>query len=309
MLGAIIGDIVGSPYEIINVYKRRDVEPFKTTLHGKCRFTDDSALTLAVARALISNIGETDMAILEQKVAEQLQEYYYRYPLKRYAGIGSSYGKGFRKWVHEDIEKSREAKTNGATMRVAPVGWLYSTMQETLRVAEATVVRTHNSKESIASAQAVAAVIFLARHTKDKEFIKKFVEEKFGYKLITTKKEIEDIRKRSKQHRNKNRLNGNMIDCDAYRSAVHAITAFLKGESFEDCIRLAISLGGDSDTIASMAGAMAEAYYGVPVEWKHRAMTILKKEGCYEEDITLISDFRKKYVAKLNENWKDELDM
>jgi len=309
MLGAIIGDIVGSPYEIVNVYKRSDIEPFKTTLHGKCRFTDDSALTLAVARALVSNMGETDMAILEQKVAEELQEYYYRYPLKRYAGLGSSYGAGFRKWAQGDITKSREAKSNGAAMRVAPVGWLYLTMKETLQVAEATVVRTHNSKESIASAQSVAAVIFLARHTKDKEFIKAFIEEKFGYKLITTKKEIENIRKRSKQHRNKNRLNGNMIDCDAKRSAVHAITAFLKGENFEDCIRLAISLGGDSDTIASMAGAMAEAYYGIPVEWKHRAMAILKKEGCQEDDIALIYDFRKKYVTKMNENWKDEFDL
>ena len=301
MLGAIIGDIVGSPYEVVNVYKRSDVKPFKTTFfHGKCRFTDDTALTLAVARALISNTQEKNMEVLEQRVAEQLKAYYEYYSLGRFGPIGSLYGGGFIRWTQGDITKRREAGTNGATMRITPVGWLYATMEETLDVAKATVVRTHNTEEAVKASQAVAAIIFLARHGKDKKYIQGFVEGKFGYQIGDLRKEIKCIREDNKDYRNKNRLNGKLINCGAKSTAIAAITAFLIADSFEDCIRTAISLGGDSDTIACIAGGMAEVYFGIPEEWKNRAVSVLKEEGCREEDLEMIMEFQEKYAAKLH---------
>lgn len=303
MLGAIIGDIIGSPYEFVNVYKRRDVKPFKTTLfHGKCRFTDDTALTLAVARALVMDTEERNLEVLEQRVAENLKEYYERYSLGRFGPIGSLYGKGFIRWTKGDISKRREASTNGATMRITSVGWFYPTMEETLEVAKATVVCTHNTEEAVKASQAVAAIIFLARQGHDKKYMQGFVEEKFGYKFYVAGKEIDKIRTRNQEYRNKNRFNGKLINSAAKVTAIDAITAFLISNSFEDCIRTAISMGGDSDTIACISGGMAEAFYGIPEDWKNKAIAVLKEEGCKEDDLEMILDFNEKYVSRMDIN-------
>lgn len=305
MLGAIIGDIVGSPYEFFNVYRRSEVKPFERTIHGSCRFTDDTVMTLAVARALVNNLNETD-AIIEEEVARSLQTYYLKYPLKKKIfNVETNmdpYGKGFKRWVVGDVSQYREAKTNGAAMRVTSIGWLYNDLERALQVTELTVKRSHNSKEAIASAQAIVMAVLLARQKLDKTVIAKHLELKFGYIFPINKDELKfevgKIRSENKKHRKialfKERYN--FIDCDSHSTARNAIYAFLISENFEDCIKTAISFGGDSDTIACMAGAIAEAYYGIPAEWERNAMNILE-ESCKSDDIVFINDFHKRFCA------------
>lgn len=305
MLGAIIGDIVGSPYEFFNVYKRSDVKPFQKTIHGSCRFTDDTVMTLAVARALIENLDEAD-EIIEEKVAKNLQKYYEKYPLKKkILKIETKidpYGEGFKKWVKGDVSQYRTAKTNGAAMRIASVGWIYSDLERALKVAELTVKRSHNSKESVLSAQAIVMAMYLARQKMDKEIIAKQLELRFGYQFPIgedeLKIEVEKIRTENRNHRRKALLKEryNFIDCGSQKTTQNAIYAFLISEDFKDCIKTAISFGGDSDTIACMAGAIAEAYYEIPQEWKRKAMNILEKD-CKSDDIVFLYDFIERFCT------------
>lgn len=308
MLGAIIGDIVGSVYEYANVYRRSEVIPFKISLRGVPKFTDDSVLTMAVASALTKQQNLCSEEALRQEVAKELIAYYKKYPLKRAMG-NNSYGSGFVKWAETgDINCKGTSWANGAAMRVAPVGWMYSTIEETIRVAEITAISTHNHEKAINAAQAIAAAIYLARHTKNKDTIKTFIEKRFGYRLSNRVSDVSRYKKESREYRRKNLLKGNLIDCDSETSIEKAFLSFFIADSFEDCIKTAISLGGDSDTIACMAGAIAEAYYGIPISWKKEAFLILEHQGCKEEDLKLISEFRKKYAAQFNENWKSELE-
>lgn len=310
MIGAIIGDIAGSPYEFNNVYKRSAVKFLENSSFRRFRFTDDSVLTIAVAKALTENLDETDDLCLKRKVAEKLKEYYRKYPLKGTVFKGTSkdpYGEGFKKWAESDMYEDRSAYTNGAAMRAASIGWLYDDLDKTMQVAEITARPTHNSLNAIEATQAVACTIFLARHKKSKLEIKEFLETKFEYQLggriedtVDIHKMVSKIRTHSKRHRKKVILEGKFswfIDCDAKRTVENAIYAFLISKNFDDCIRTAISFGGDSDTIACIAGSIAEAYYGVPKSWRNTMFKVLHENGCKDDDIVFLQEFCRKYVT------------
>lgn len=233
MLGAIIGDMVGVPYEFNNI-KTKDFELFS----DETRFSDDSVLTCAVAKALIdSGIDPSD----EKNVVKQLKYFGNRY-------IHAGYGGRFRKWLQSDETEPYNSLGNGSAMRVSPVGWFYDTIEETRKIAAITAEVTHNHPDGIKGAEATAAVIFLARIGDTKEEIKEYVEKEF-YKLDRTCDEIRPDYK---------------FDVSCQGTVPVAITAFLEGNNFEDVLRISVSMGGDSDTLACIACAMAEAYYGIP---------------------------------------------
>jgi ADP-ribosylglycohydrolase len=241
MIGAIAGDIIGSVYE----GPKRSIKTTAFTLFDpRCRFTDDTVLTCAVAEVIMSggSYGET------------LKKYYLLYPLERYGG-------GFKHWAASEKTEPYNSKGNGSAMRVSPVGFAFDTLDEVLAEAKRSAEVTHNHPEGIAGAQAVASAIFLARTGKSKQEIKTFIEATFGYRLDEP---LDEIRKYYR------------FDVTCKGSVPQAIIAFLESEGYEDAIRKTISLGGDSDTIACMAGGIAEAYYGgVPAEIVTRARSIL----------------------------------
>lgn len=232
MLGAIAGDIAGSIYEHNNV-RTKDIELFV----GPCTFTDDTVLTIALMECLLE----------QGNYAEYMKRYALAYPK-------AGYGTQFWQWVKSEINMPYNSFGNGSAMRVSPVGFIYNELPQVLKEAKKSAAITHNHPEGIKGAQAVAAVVFLARTGHSKSKIKEFITSTFGYDLS---RNIDDIRY------------DYTFDSSCQGSVPQAIVAFLEAESFEDALLNAISIGGDSDTIASMAGAMAEAFYGVP-EWVQR---------------------------------------
>ncbi|GHU71972.1 hypothetical protein FACS1894184_19400 [Clostridia bacterium] len=243
MLGAIVGDIVGSIYEFRGAaIKTKDFPLFSE----KCRFTDDTVMTFATAEALTQ--GGTP-----EHFTNAYKKYATLYPR-------AGYGKGFRQWAFSDDRQPYNSYGNGSAMRVSPCGWYFSDYDETLRIAETSAAVTHNHPEGIKGAQAVAAAIYMARNGKDKQEIKNVIMSGFKYNLSRA---LNDIRPRYR------------FDSSCAGSVPEAITAFLESESFEDAIRNAVSLGGDSDTLAAIAGSIAEAYYGVPDAIAAKALTYL----------------------------------
>ena len=247
MLGAIFGDIVGSVYERFNT-KREDFP----LLSEWSRPTDDSIMTLAVAKALMNSRGENDEEI-KRELVRCMQHLGRKYPR-------AGYGGHFRKWLQYKDPKPYYSYGNGSGMRVSSVGWFCQTLEETLHVAELTAEVSHNHPEGIKGAQAIAASVFLARTGASKEDIRIYIANAFGYDLSRTLDEI-----RPKYH----------FDVSCQGSVPEAIIAFYESSNYEDAVRKAVSLGGDSDTIACMAGAIAEAYYGMPEDLKAKAMRIL----------------------------------
>lgn len=225
MIGAIIGDIVGSTHEYKDRIKIKDFDLFP---EGST-FTDDTVLTIAVADSLINNIP----------YSESFYKWVSKYPNR-------GYGQQFFQWVISKDKKPYGSKGNGAAMRVSPVGWLFNTEEEVLEEAKRSAELTHNSKEGIESAQAVAMAIFMGRNDKSKEEIKKYITDKFDYDLD---RRLDDIR------------DSYVHSMRAIDSVPEAIICFLESDSFEDAVRNAISLGGDADTIGAIAGGIAEAYY------------------------------------------------
>lgn len=293
----MIGDIIGSPYEFINMYSRRGVKPFEHTLRGRCQITDDTVLSMAVANALLNAHDLTDERLLGDKIAENLVKYYKRYPLKKW-GRNSCYGSGFAKWADKgDIHVCRTAYSNGGAMRIVPVGWLYSSLEETLRIARIATERTHNSKEAIEGAQMIAAAVFMSRKGESKAAIKRYAEQTFGYRILEGEEGLEQLRENSRKYRRKKIASfklGEFINCDTKLSVEEALFAFLHTSNFKDCIRTAVAIGGDSDTIACMSGGIAEAFYGdVPVDWKRRVKEILTDGHCKTEDVEMVMNFRK----------------
>ena len=234
MLGALVGDIIGSTYEFCST-KKTDFELFEEG----CRFTDDSVMTLAVAKWLL-----TDKKHTTKKLIKCMQELGQKHP---YAG----YGGYFYTWLFASNPKPYNSWGNGAGMRVSPVGLFAKTLDEALSLAEITASVSHNHPEGVKGAQAIAACVFLCKTGKTKAEIKDYVEKTFEYNLLRT---IAEIRPRY----------GFDVSCQG--SVPEAIIAFLEGNSFEEVIRLAISLGGDSDTIGCMAGAIAACMYPIPKE-------------------------------------------
>lgn len=229
MIGAIIGDIVGSVYEFDN--HRSKTFPF---FAEGAFFTDDTVLTVALAETLMKG-GDYD---------EAMRRWYSHYP-------DASYGGRFREWAQTPDAGPYFSWGNGSAMRVSPVGFAFDTMGRVLDQAEASAQPTHNHPEGIKGAQAVAAAILLARQGADKDKIRWHIETAFEYDLDRSLDEI--------------RVDyGFDVSCQG--TVPPAIRAFLEAEGFEDAIRNAISLGGDSDTLACITGSIAEAFFDVP-DW------------------------------------------
>lgn len=244
MYGAVLGDIIGSPYEFDMGNKSKDFPLFCE----KSYVTDDSIMTIAVGEALLEAGIEAFTDVIREKVISSMQKWGKRYP---HAGYGSR----FANWLCVANPEPYNSFGNGSAMRVSAVGWLYDDLERVREVARATAEVTHNHPEGIKGAEAIAGAIFLARTGSNKEEIKNYIVENFGYNLERTCDEI-----RPYYH--------HVESCQ--ETVPEAIAAFLEGTDFEDVIRTAVSLGGDCDTLTAIAGSMAEAYYGVPDALKER---------------------------------------
>ena len=250
MYGAILGDIIGSPFEFDRGGKTKDFPLFSK----RSEFTDDSVMTIAVADALM-NAGK-DPENIRKLLIYSMQRWGRKYPDAGYGGM-------FIRWLGAMDPQPYGSYGNGSAMRVAPAGWLYDTLEETWKTARLTAEVTHNHEEGIKGAECVASVIFLARNGKSKEEIRQFVTDTFGYDLSRTCDEI-----RPTYH--------HVESCQ--ETVPEAVTAFLEGSSFEDVIRTAVSLGGDCDTLTCIAGSMAEAFYGVPEALKEECRNRIDQE-------------------------------
>lgn len=231
MYGAIIGDIVGSVYEFNNI-KTKDFHLFSK----RSTYTDDSIMTIAVAKALMHS--RDNQTSFKANLVQCMREYGRQYP---YAG----YGGMFSQWLTTDAPEPYNSFGNGSAMRVSPCGLIAVTLQEALELAKASAEVTHNHPEGIKGAQATAAAIFLAKSGKSKDEIKEYIEDNF-YNLDVT---LDDIRP------------SYFFNETCQETVPQAIIAFLESENYEDAIRNAVSLGGDSDTLAAITGSIAWTFY------------------------------------------------
>lgn len=237
MYGAILGDIIGSPFEFDRGDKTKDFKLFSRRSH----FTDDSVMTLAVCEALLKVGQDAAVKEIEDAVISSMQSWGRRYPYEGYGGY-------FRHWLTARHPEPYNSFGNGSAMRVSAAGWLYNSLEKTRVVAKATANVTHNHPEGIKGAEATASAIFMARNGSSKEEIKKYIENEFHYDLNRTLDEI-----RPSYH----------MDETCQRTVPEAIIAFLEAKDFEDAIRNAVSLGGDTDTLGAITGSIAEAYFGI----------------------------------------------
>lgn len=239
MLGAIAGDIIGSIYEFNNI-KTKDFPLFSNS----CFFTDDTVLTVAIADRLLNGGEYVDL----------FKQYHDQYP---HAG----YGGKFQLWAKSNSKEPYNSFGNGSAMRVSPVGFAFNDIDTVLIEAKHSAECTHNHPEGIKGAQATAAAIVMARHGFSKSAIKSYIEENFNYNLS---QEIAEIRETYQ------------FNETCQKTVPEAIICFLESTDFEDAIRNAISIGGDSDTLACITGGIAEAFYGgVPKNISDRVLTIL----------------------------------
>ncbi|MDO5145652.1 MAG: ADP-ribosylglycohydrolase family protein [Eubacteriales bacterium] len=263
MIGAILGDIIGSPYEFDRGNKSKDFPLFSR----ESTYTDDSVMTMAVGKAFLDAPPDAGDEVMRRLLAECMRAFGKMFP---YAG----YGGMFRRWLWTPECPAYNSFGNGSAMRVSSVAWLYDDMDAVRHAARLSAEVTHNHPEGIKGAEAVAAAIFMARTGSSKAEIKAYVEQEFGYELNRTCDEI-----RPGYHHNETCMG----------TVPEAVTAFLEGDSFEDVIRTAVSLGGDCDTLTAIAGSMAEGFYGVPRELK---------EECYhrlpEPLLAVLREFEKR---------------
>jgi ADP-ribosylglycohydrolase len=256
MLGAIAGDIIGSIYEF---------DPIKTKqfplFSPGCTFTDDTVLTVAVAEAILA----------DRPYLEAIQQIGRRYPNAGYGGF-------FIRWLHSDNPQPYNSWGNGSAMRVSPIGFAFEDEETVLKEAARTAEISHNHAEGVKGAQATALAIFLARNGASKAEIKERIQAQFSYDLDRT---VDDIRP------------SYSFDVSCQGTTPEAIIAFLGSTSYEDAIRNAVSLGGDSDTLACITGGIAEAYYGeLPSE------ICAKVNACLPPDLREITDrFVKRYMT------------
>jgi ADP-ribosylglycohydrolase len=250
MLGAIVGDIVGSPFEFDRGKKTTEFELFS----AGANYTDDSVMTLAVGQALMDAAGDETAA--DAALVGSLRGFYRQYPTPM-----GGYGGRFRLWLNSENPAPYESFGNGSAMRVSSAGWLYDTLEDVEHWAEITARVTHNHPEGIKGAQACAAAIYLARadgpDAAAKSKLRTYIENRFGYDLSRTLDEI-----RPGYH--------HVESCQ--ETVPEAITAYLESNNFEHAIRLAVSLGGDTDTLAAITGSIAEAAYGIPAFIRDEAL-------------------------------------
>ena len=238
MYGAILGDIIGSPYEFDCGEKTKEFELFP----AYARFTDDTVMTIAVAEALIGLGADADEEHVKADVVRFMRHWGRCYPRVGYGGL-------FRQWLVTDDPQPYGSYGNGSAMRVSSVGWLYDSLMRTREVARWTAEATHNHPEGVKGAETVASAIYLGRMGHSKEGIKDYITQEFGYDLTRTLDEIRPTYS---------------MDATCPGSVPEAITAFLESTDVIDAIRNAVSLGGDTDTTACIAGSIAEAFYGCP---------------------------------------------
>lgn len=247
MYGALLGDMIGAPYEFDRGNKSKEFPLFCEN----SRFTDDSVMTIAVAEALLDSRFLDDDSI-RAALIKSMRKWGKKYP-------DAGYGRKFLCWLREKEPKPYGSCGNGSAMRVSAAGWLFDTLEETREKARLTAEVTHDHPEGIKGAEAASSAIFLARTGRSKEEIRDYIVQEFGYDLSRTCDQI-----RPSYYHNES----------CQKTVPEAITAFLEGTDFEDVIRTAVSLGGDCDTLTCIAGSIAEAFYGVPAilkaECKHR---------------------------------------
>ena len=237
MFGAILGDMIGAPYEFDRGNKTKEFPLFSR----ESEYTDDTAMTIAVAEALMDTLGKPDGEIHDALI-RSMHKWGRMYPDAGYGGM-------FYRWLLSGSTQPYGSYGNGSAMRVSSAGWLYDSLETTRRVAALTAAVTHNHPEGIKGAEATASAIYLARTGAGKAEIKDYIVREFGYNLSRTCDQI-----RPTYH--------HVETCQ--KTVPEAITAFLEGTDFEDVIRTAVSLGGDCDTLTCIAGGIAEAFYGVP---------------------------------------------
>lgn len=242
MLGAVIGDIAGSRFEFDN-YRHTDFDIFSPDSN----FTDDTICTVAIADWVLQGCSDN--------LASILQGWCRAYPCPK-----GAYGGRFSQWIEWKDPEPYNSWGNGSAMRVSAVGWAFATLEETLHFAKQSAIVTHNHPKGIKGAQAVAAAIFWARTGIGKAQIKENITRQFGYDLSQSCDQI-----RPYYHFNES----------CQETVLQAITAFLESDDFEHAIRLAVSLGGDSDTLAAITGSIAEAYHGIPTAMREHALAIL----------------------------------
>lgn len=257
MLGSIAGDIIGSVYEH-HAVKTTEFPLFQ----NYSTFTDDSVLTMATAYSILNHVP----------YAQCYKDFGRRYP-------GRGYGGGFQGWIMSDTLEPYNSWGNGSAMRVSPIGFAFDSIDEVLEQAKMSAEVTHNHPEGIKGAQATSLAIFFARKNKDKEFIRTEISKRFTYDLNRT---IDMIRPNY------------FFDVSCQGTVPEAIIAFLDSDDYEHAVRLAVSLGGDADTLACITGAIAEAYYkGVPEHISSAVMKIIPQEF-----IEITNQFREKYEIK-----------
>ncbi|MCR5278365.1 MAG: ADP-ribosylglycohydrolase family protein [Lachnospiraceae bacterium] len=252
MYGAILGDIIGSRFEFDRGGKTKK---FELLTEEDC-FTDDSVMTVAVADALMAAGVNASVDNIEKECIKAMKYWGRIYP-------NAGYGGRFWGWLFGGQEGAYGSYGNGSAMRVSAAGWLYDSVERTREVARATANVTHNHPEGLKGAECTAAVIYLARTGSTKEEIASYVEREFGYDFSET---LDDMRRRHEH----------VESC--MDSLPKALRSFFDGTSYEDTVRNAVSLGGDTDTLAAIAGAMAEGFYGVPQELKDRGDEFLESD-------------------------------
>lgn len=257
MYGAILGDIIGSPYEFDMGKKVKDFPLFSRI----SMFTDDTVMTVAVAESLMEVLKTKEYSVpldadatleleadFKASLVNSMQRWGRLYP---FAG----YGNRFAVWIDSDNPMPYNSYGNGSAMRVSAVGFVFDSMEMTRLFARWSAEVTHNHEEGIKGAEATASAIYLARRGASKAEIRNYIEDEFGYDLSRTCDEIRPTYR-------------HVESCQ--ETVPEAITAFLEGEDFEDVIRTAVSLGGDADTLTAIAGSMAEAMYEVPDSIKEK---------------------------------------
>jgi len=257
MIGAIIGDVVGSRFEFHN-YLSKEFD----FLTSGCDFTDDTVMTCAVAQALMDS--KEDFSDLSEKTVEAMQRIGRRYP---YCG----YGGRFIRWMFTDNPQPYNSCGNGSAMRISPVGFAARDVEEAKMLSAKVTQVSHNHPEGMKGAEATAVAIVMARQGKTKDEIRAAMEEYYDLSVSV----------------NEYRINWNGHGKEICQvSLPQALACFFEGNSYEDVIRNCISIGGDSDTIAAIAGGIAEAYYGVPEEYSDQVRTYLN-----EELLRVVDDF------------------
>lgn len=242
MIGAILGDIIGSPYEFDRGNKSKDFPLFSPN----STYTDDTVMTLAVGLTFLDAQPSASDDWILRILANRMRQFGKMYPNAGYGGM-------FRRWLRNPEYQAYNSFGNGSAMRVSSVAWLYNDIDAVRHAAKLSAEVTHNHPEGIKGAEATASAIFLARTGHSKADIKEYIVREFGYELNRTCDEIRPEYFHTET---------------CMETVPEAITAFLEGDSFEDVIRTAVSLGGDCDTLTAIAGSIAEGFYGVPEHLK-----------------------------------------